>query len=252
MFIIDNCAVVNGLVCAQCNAGFYIDAEGKCAEIPKVPNCASQVDFTCQSCATGFALTNNECVFIIENCATVNGLICSQCHSNFAITTDGKCSPIPPIPNCASQLDHTCQTCTTGYTLINNQCNLADPGCIEHTGTKCTKCSSLYSLSIIGICVPVPQIPNCVEQNVYTCHKCNTAYDLTSNNCVYHIDNCLAVEGTVCSKCATGYVVGSTGLCVVSDPFAGLDLNCRLYDLATFNKCLACSGGFFLNANSRC
>jgi len=39
MFIIDNCAKVSGTSCTQCNSGYYITVDGKCAVIPRVPNC---------------------------------------------------------------------------------------------------------------------------------------------------------------------------------------------------------------------
>lgn len=47
------------MVCAKCNTNYEITMDGKCAPIAKIPNCASQVDYTCSSCATGFALSNN-------------------------------------------------------------------------------------------------------------------------------------------------------------------------------------------------
>ncbi len=50
----------------------------------------------------------------------------------------------------------------------------------------------------------------------------------------------------ICTQCADGFMLSVNGQCS-PDPFFGLDLNCRLYDKATFNKCLECSGGFFLN-----
>ncbi len=47
------------MVCSECNNGYYITTDGKCALIPKVPNCQNQIGFTCQSCITGYNLVNN-------------------------------------------------------------------------------------------------------------------------------------------------------------------------------------------------
>lgn len=79
-----------------------------------------------------------------------------------------------------------------------------------------------------------------------------TSYDLIANSCVYHIDNCKVVTGTVCSQCLDGYVLGSDEKCTAYDPFFNLDPNCRLYDSSVFNKCLTCSGGFFINSQGKC
>ena len=97
----------------------------------------------------------------------------------------------------------------------------------------------------------IPRIVNCANQIGIRCMICSPGFTLANNACLFRIDNCLKVTGTVCEKCNTGFVVASDGKCV-DDPFAGLDLNCRLYDSATFNKCLACSGGFFLNTLGKC
>ncbi len=97
----------------------------------------------------------------------------------------------------------------------------------------------------------MPKITNCATQVLNVCARCNTGYDLSNNICIYHVENCLKSTGTVCTQCADGFILGSNGKCSF-DPFAGLDLNCRLYDLSTFNKCLSCSGGFFLNTQGKC
>ncbi len=125
------------MVCSKCNSGYSISSDGKCAFIPKIPNCASQLDFTCQSCATGYSLMNNQCSYIIENCLQVNGMICTQCSSGYSITNDGKCALIPKIPNCATQLDATCQSCINGYALINNQCVFIIDNCATVNGMLC-------------------------------------------------------------------------------------------------------------------
>jgi len=57
------------MVCSKCNTGYTVSIDGKCTIIPKVANCASQVDFTCQSCVAGYSLSNNQCIYIIDNCA---------------------------------------------------------------------------------------------------------------------------------------------------------------------------------------
>jgi hypothetical protein len=97
----------------------------------------------------------------------------------------------------------------------------------------------------------ITRIANCLTQVDIKCNECSPGFNLVNNTCVFMIDNCLKVTGTVCEKCNEGYVLGSDGKCS-ADPFAGLDPNCRLYDLATFNKCLACSAGFFLNTLQKC
>ena len=59
LFWLENCAIMNGNVCSKCGTNFQIDATGKCVAIPKVANCASQVDYTCSSCLTDYNLINN-------------------------------------------------------------------------------------------------------------------------------------------------------------------------------------------------
>jgi hypothetical protein len=178
-------------------------------------------------------------------------MICAQCASGFSVTTDGKCQAIPSIPNCASQVEFTCQSCLSGFILNNNQCSATTVNCIEYTGDTCTKCQSGFSLTSTNTCILVPRVSNCFIQAGSICTQCNAGFTLARNTCTFRISNCLKVTGTVCEQCREGFVVGSNGQCV-ADPFAGLDLNCRLYDQATFNKCLVCSGGFFLNTLGKC
>lgn len=111
VFNIPNCAQVNGLVCAKCNVNYFITSDGKCEAIPKILNCNQQTDYICSSCNSGWTLSNNTCVYVIENCALVNNMVCAKCNTNYEINSDGKCSPIAKIPNCASQTDYTCQSC---------------------------------------------------------------------------------------------------------------------------------------------
>ena len=250
IYIIENCALVNDMVCSKCNTDYSITLDGKCSYIPRISDCASQVDFTCSSCVAGYALNNNFCNYIIDNCAQVAGMVCAQCNSGYSVTSEGQCQLIPKVANCASQVDFICQFCLTGFILSNNQCFATTENCLEYTGATCSKCITNYQLSTSFTCTFIPRIANCFNQIDTYCMQCNTGFNLVNNACVFMIENCLKVTGTNCEQCNEGYVL-SDEKCT-ADPFAGLDPNCRLYDLATFNKCLACSAGFFLNTLQKC
>jgi len=113
---------MNGNLCQKCNSNYQLNSAGSCVAIDKIVNCASQLDYTCSACVSGYSLVNNQCVVPIENCATVNGLVCAKCNTGFAVTADGKCAAIPKVPNCVSQVDYTCESCVDGFALSNNQC----------------------------------------------------------------------------------------------------------------------------------
>ena len=132
IFIIDNCAVVNGQICTQCNSGYYVTTDGKCAPIPPIANCQIQSNFTCTQCNTGYYISNNQCAVIppIPNCQAQSDFICTQCNSGYYINTDKHCAVIPAIPNCSIQSDFNCTQCATGYTLSSNTCIVVITNCI--------------------------------------------------------------------------------------------------------------------------
>ncbi len=169
VYLIANCAQVSAMVCTKCNTNFEITVDSKCAPIPKITNCASQLDYNCSLCLTGYSLYNNKCTFIIDNCAVVKGMICSKCNINFEITIDGKCTPIPKIQNCASQIDYICQSCATGWALSNNQCTYIIENCALVNYMTCSKCNPDYSINLDGKCSYIPRISNCASQIDFNC-----------------------------------------------------------------------------------
>lgn len=162
---------------------------------------------------------------------------------------------IPRIANCDIQVDYNCQTCLSKYTLVNNQCIVVIPNCLQVTGFDCTTCATGY-IPFNGQCIP--KIQNCIIQSGTNCGKCLTGYDLVNmTSCVYHIDNCVKVNGMACFICADGYELKPNGQCslipvVIVDPALFFDPNCKTYDMVTFSKCLECGKGFFLNAKGTC
>ena len=175
------------MTCAKCNSGYDVTVDGKCAPIPKIPNCVTQLDYNCQACVTGWALSNNQCTYIIDNCAQVNGMVCSKCNSGYDISVDGKCAPIPRISNCVTQLDYNCQACVTDWALLYNQCTYIIDNCALVNGMVCSKCNTDYSIDVDGKCTFIPRISNCESQVDFACSSCATGYALVNNACVYII-----------------------------------------------------------------
>jgi len=228
---IPNCDTMSGTVCSKCKTNYQLDTKGNCVDIPKVLNCALQIDFACQSCVTGYSLSNNQCTFIIQNCAKVNGLICSQCNTGYSITSDGQCAAIPKISNCFNQVDFACQSCVTGYSLLSNQCIYIIDNCAQVNGMVCSKCISDFYITTDGKCAAIPKVPNCASQLDFTCQSCISGYSLSNNQCIFIIDNCASVNGMVCSKCNTGYYITTDGKCSsipkISNCASQLDFTCQ-------------------------
>lgn len=205
VFIIDNCKVVSGQICTQCNTNYAVTTDGKCALIPRISNCFTQVDYTCQSCATGYQLVSNSCVYIIDHCKVVTGTVCSQCNIDYEKTVDGKCSYIPRISDCISQVDYTCSGCAAGYQLVSNACIFIIENCKVVTGQICSQCNTNYEKTVDGKCSLIPRISNCLTQVDYTCSGCVAGYQLINNACIFIIDNCKTVSGQTCTQCNTNY-----------------------------------------------
>lgn len=58
------------------------------------------------------------------------GQVCQQCNTGYTVNSQGKCSLIPLIDNCLTQIDSTCQKCNDGYTLSNNACIFNIANCL--------------------------------------------------------------------------------------------------------------------------
>lgn len=235
---------MNGNVCSKCKTNFQLDSTGRCVGIPKIANCASQVDYTCSSCLTGFNLVNNQCVapVTIANCAQISGTVCAKCNSGYFITTDGKCDLIPKISNCLTQVDFTCSSCITGYNLTNNICVYHIENCLQVNGMICSQCFTNYEVTSDGKCSRIAPISNCEIQLNYNCISCLADYSLADNKCTYIIDNCAVVDGMNCAKCNTGFDVTTNGQCApipkVPNCISQIDYTCQ-----------ACIDGWTLSNN---
>lgn len=85
VYWVANCEVMSEKICKKCLSNFYLDNSGNCAQIPKISNCVNQIDFTCNSCVSGYVLASNQCLYFIENCQLLNGLVCSQCNAGYFV-----------------------------------------------------------------------------------------------------------------------------------------------------------------------
>ena len=83
---IPNCSIISQItnLCERCDSGYYVNANGNCAELP--PNCFSaNVIGSCLQCIADFELQNGICIKVDPNCQTYNPLTgyCLNCLPRF-------------------------------------------------------------------------------------------------------------------------------------------------------------------------
>jgi hypothetical protein len=122
---IPNCAIVNGISCAECINGYYV-SNGGCSAVSIL--CANYDKQTgaCFSCVPGYVFQKGDCI-------------------QPALGVD---------PYCSLYSGPYCSTCMQGYALVNYVCTYTDVNCLEFDATRnqCNKCKNGKT----------PNGPNCV------------------------------------------------------------------------------------------
>jgi hypothetical protein len=192
----------NRQLCLECQPGYTmnttansfakLESESFCYFIPD-KNCVlyDAAGTTCQSCASNYVLSKNQCNLWLPNCAIMNGNLCQKCSVNYEVNTFGNCSFIARILNCLIQTEYLCESCMSGYRLQNNQCIFIIDNCLKVKDQVCTECNAGFVINIDGKCSLILRILNCETQVVSTCQKCLSNYVLMNNQCIFTMPNCL-------------------------------------------------------------
>lgn len=195
--LISHCNIYSDATsCAQCDAGYYVDATKKCSLGNADLNCllfASQTD--CLSCQSGFVLSQSKCSKV-PSCATLSSTgSCTNCITGYYLS-DSTCTPITTaVTNCLYYKSATeCQQCQEGFALFNSTyCarlstnSVADPSCSSfafNPNSGCSLCREGYILSNTG-CVATKAGENCFLPNLdddSKCVACMPGFQINSNS----------------------------------------------------------------------
>jgi hypothetical protein len=115
-----NCQSFNGLLCAKCNKGYFLQ-NGAC--VFQDLNCLSSdpSTFICTLCKAEFYYNFQVriCIPLPANCnaADISGR-CTTCRTKYTLLASYTCVFISPIPNCYLVDDinyNHCHTCNSDY-----------------------------------------------------------------------------------------------------------------------------------------
>lgn len=252
---IPHCAtfVSNENICLSCDSGFSLFANG-CWTNP--PNCSGYVFASgvvyCSGCVENFFLENGACKpQTVENCRTfaTGSNVCTECQPNYVLF-QGFCYLTPA--NCLTVGFSTngvvCQTCNSGYQVVNGACMpgvVANCIAFDNKGV-CTKCDTKYYLESDGTC-KLQNLPHCITfvENTNFCINCEAPYTMIAAECFLPPANCKTYVsvpgGLVCEVCATGYYLTAAKVCEQQ-----AINNCGVF-IANQNVCSECKQNFYLD-----
>lgn len=212
-------------LCAACDPGFALQSNGTCSQI----TCNSNSN--CQLCSE-----NGDICFL-----PLPGYIQENLFSGNAI-------PIPSNYSCTVDYCQYCNTSSTScsqclpfYSLNRGQC---DPiSCVDncilcYETNNCTVCEFSYYLTTDFTCAPLnSSVPDCKNIDPY-CIGCTSSTES-------------GVTTNMCTACYFGLTPSSTGQSC--EPIDCMVDNCHLcLQEPTFQICIACQQGYFLNSYYQC
>lgn len=265
--------------CILCKIGYYLSSNGKeCQMIARsIDFCVDFVNnSTCQTCITGYYLSNNVCfpvIIEIDNCLIYSwSNQCQQCISGYVLIGNTKCS-WPIAQNCRTFASiNACSSCweNNGLQQIDGIINCVSnfiPNCKKSSEIApfvCLMCFCEFYTNLFGICLPVKElIKGCViYSSESTCSQCDfggvLSFDKKScdfKTFVKKIDqNCSNITNTgfaFCSVCEPGYVFDKSGDC---KPFPAKVINngCFIGDFENSLDCISCLPGYVQNTTGFC
>lgn len=215
---------INNVTCGQCSPGYMASYNTSgCIAIPSIPNCLAFSFGQCSTCSSNFYFNQN---YYLSNIYSSIGSFISNSTTLSSSFQPSVCQPITAT-NCLNATSATtCNLCSSGYHLEQNQC----------------------------VQDPKQQIPNCaIYQNLNTCLSCANGFYLSNNACtaVTAIVGCVQYNGaagsSVCTMCNSTAYLSNNG-CV--NRTASLSIaNCN-YTSVNSDTCGACRSGFAPTADS--
>ena len=97
-------------------------------------------------------LPSGSCALLVGQCATVdiNTKVCATCNPSYSpITQDGTILCVNLKTNCLTyDVRGRCIQCNKRYVLINNQCRIFSPFCVQYNNdfSQCIMCAPGSSL----------------------------------------------------------------------------------------------------------
>lgn len=172
----------------------------------------------------------------IAFCRTYRGSQCETCESGYqlingaCVITDRFCAAFDPN-------GRGCSRCVSGYRLESGICRVADPNCAQYEESgptqRCSRCASGFVLTADGLgCVR--QIPGCIYDSRGACSSCRAPFTFNGRTCVIYA--CSKLSETGCFECEFPFRIDNNR-CIV--PF------CDAYDNATV-ACSRCQSGYRL------
>jgi proprotein convertase subtilisin/kexin type 5 len=233
-----NCAsTTSSGTCATCGSGYTL-LSGLCVSLASLdPACSSFTGTTCNGCLSGYYLNSGICVQANPACLSynMNTGACTACYNGLSVwgNTCGNIAGINPF--CATLNGTVCSVCTTGYTLYNGICYLANPFCSSYgPGGICLTCS-LGNLQ--GFLCLVDTSCDSYDGNG-NCLTCPFGFTLWNLQCVSYSSLypfCLNFNSSnICTACVPGSFFNN-GVCVIGNPF------CASYN--SDGSCFACTSG---------
>lgn len=251
-------------VCNECSFNWYVDANGRCAEVSTYCQSHDASNGVCLSCYRGYDLINGTCVYSSANtaapsdlgCRTWNGSTCIACSQNWAFDSNGVCQQVSD--SCKTHSGFECTSCYNGFVLNNGVCDLSplntlvptDAGCKTWDWNQqvCQECAPYWVFSN-GLCVPVD--PHCkTYDSTGACTSCFKGYSLTNRSCVIAEARVVSDAGckqwiwdnNTCLECSAFWYF-SSGVCTPVSPY------CKTYD-STSGACTSCYSGYSLSNGS--
>lgn len=254
------CVVLTTLSNSQQCAPSYSFNSQRCISCQQ--NCICKTEHTCDSCIAGatFDVLFKQClqcppyvdptnVGCLECCPQVTGtaFVCSSCPTGSDIyLIGGQCIS---KKGCSNITDNgSCTACFASYYIALGSCIPCHISCAScNYQTLCLTCAlGYYNASNVdySLCQSCPV--NCAScSTASTCTNCSAGYYLSTSTCLACSQNCLQCTGPSCTTCnsQSGLISGVCQLCSTGC------ISCTSDSVSV--HCTACSGGYYLNANTR-
>lgn len=252
--------------CLTCFNSFYLSQNLSCLRriySRNIPSCEilSSREDTCQSCQSGFFLSNDKlsCFQEIMNCKEYlpstresGGLSCRKCASGHHFDVEGNCV-LGAVENCSEfkLYVNECEVCEQGHflekttgTCVKHAAISACNGYDLFSRDKCQKHFADYrELVVLNKCVPVTIIDKCVK---YSRENFLTFLDSYNKSVTTSIEFWKNAFSTKCDDCEAGYEPSSEkDSCVTLTSIQ----NCNKM---SNSKCIECQADMVLNSDEIC
>ena len=138
------CIKVDGSVCTECAAGYYLPDSGVCKQLNPLCKESNMRTGACRSCYPGYTLAGDTCIVAaavtIPYCETVVGTVCVKCINGY-YTDNGGCALANTLCATYDPTNGICKSCIPGYVFQQNECIYPslgiDPNCAWYSNSFC-------------------------------------------------------------------------------------------------------------------